>query len=203
MMNESTLLIVFLKVPRPGFVKTRFAATVGAEKACEIYLELVEGLLERIRSLPNVELRIAPDDGIGECESWRQPPWTIRSQGEGDLGARMSRAFEAAFSCGWDRVLAIGSDCPYVGIDEIHEGRERLEQASVVLGPAKDGGYWMIGMRKFLPALFGGIEWSTEKVLEQTLKRAEAGGGSVSLLESLEDIDDIEAWDRYIKAKGK
>jgi len=201
MMNESTLLIVFLKVPKPGFVKTRLAATVGPDRACEIYCELVERLLERIRSVPNVELRIAPDDGIVECESWRQPHWEIRSQGVGDLGARMSRAFEEAFSSGWDRVLAIGSDCPYVGIEQIQDGRDRLDRDSVVLGPARDGGYWMIGMGRYLPSLFDGVEWSTEKVLEQTMKRTEAEGESVSLLEILEDIDDLDAWNRYVNEK--
>ncbi|MDA7633692.1 TIGR04282 family arsenosugar biosynthesis glycosyltransferase [bacterium] len=200
-MNESTLLIVFLKVPEPGFVKTRLAATVGPHKACEIYCELVEGQLERIRSFPNVELRIAPDDRIVECESWRQPHWTIRSQGGGDLGARMSRAFEEAFSSGWERVLAIGSDCPYVGIDQIKDGSNSLDKKPVVLGPARDGGYWMIGMSRHLPSLFDGIEWSTQKVLEQTMKKAAAQGESVSLLDTLEDIDDIDAWNRYTKAK--
>jgi rSAM/selenodomain-associated transferase 1 len=201
MMNESTLLIVFLKVPKPGYVKTRLAATLGPDKACEIYCELVEGLLERIRSFQNVELRIAPDDGIVECVSWLQPHWTIRSQGAGDLGARMSRAFEEAFLSGWGRVLAIGSDCPYVGIEQIQDGRDRLNQDSVVLGPARDGGYWMIGTRRYLPSLFDGIEWSTEKVLAQTKERVEAGGESVSLLETLEDIDDLDAWNRFTKSK--
>lgn len=196
-MNESTLLIVFLKVPKPGFVKTRLATSVGPEKACEIYRELVERVLDRIRSVPNVELRIAPDEGMNECEFWRQPHWKLRPQGVGDLGMRMSRAFEEAFASGWDRVLAIGSDCPYVGIKQIRDGIDRLERDAVVLGPARDGGYWLIGMRRYLPYLFDGIEWSTEKVLEQTTKVAEARGESVSLLETLEDIDDLDAWNRY------
>lgn len=203
MINGSPLLIVFLKVPKPGFVKTRLAESLGKEEACQIYQGLVEGLLERIRSFASVELRITPDEGVLECDQWCQTGWSIVPQGEGDLGTRMNRAFEEAFSRGRDRVLAIGSDCPYVGIDQIIDGLDRLEEDSVVLGPANDGGYWMIGMRNHLPALFEGIDWSTERVLEQTLGAVEAMDLSVSLLEPLEDIDDLDAWNRYIKKKSK
>ena len=88
-----------------------------------------------------------------------------------------------------------------MGIDQIKDGSNSLDKKPVVLGPARDGGYWMIGMSRHLPSLFDGIEWSTQKVLEQTMKKAAAQGESVSLLDTLEDIDDIDAWNRYTKAK--
>jgi glycosyltransferase A (GT-A) superfamily protein (DUF2064 family) len=88
-----------------------------------------------------------------------------------------------------------------VGIDQIEDGRGRLDKNPVVLGPARDGGYWMIGMSRYLPSLFDGIEWSTKKVLEQTMKESATQGESVSLLDTLEDIDYIDAWNRYTKAK--
>ena len=196
-MSASPLLIIFLKVPKPGLVKTRLAASVGADRACEIYRRLVEKLLVNLDSIDEIELRIAPDDGVSVCGDWVKKGWGLRPQGDGDLGARMSRAFEEAFQRGYDRVVAIGSDCPYVQVPHIKEAFSVLKQDDMVIGPATDGGYWLIGMRAFYPELFHGIDWSTEAVLGQTLGLAKESGLSMNLMEILEDIDDEEAWKRY------
>ncbi len=196
-------LIVFLKAPRPGFVKTRLAASVGPDKACEIYRKLVSDLLSRIESLANVDLRIAPDHAANDFSAWCRPEWRVRPQGEGNLGDRLCRAFEEAFQEGAKPVVAIGSDCPDVGADEILGALDVLSQSPVTLGPAVDGGYWLVGMTEFLPSLFEGIDWSTDQVLSQTERAVAKRGLKSILLKTLEDVDDLESWNRYRQKNEK
>src|SRR5688572_19334877 len=112
MANERA--IVFVKAPRPGSVKTRLAHTVGPEAACAAYGRLVETLLQALSSLPEVELRFAPDDAEKEIQSWLRKGWRARPQGGDDLGQRMQTAFADAFAEGASRVVIVGSDCPEV-----------------------------------------------------------------------------------------
>ena len=197
MKSNAQRLIVFLKSPRLGFVKTRLGKSLGNDAALKIYCQLVEQLLERLSELANVELRVAPDDALEECRQWVRPGWDLIPQGEGGLGERLSRAVKDAFDAGFRRVLVIGGDCPDVGLAQIDAAVAALDHDAVVLGPARDGGYWLLGSSHYWPRLFEGIDWSTEKVLAQTLDRAQQENLSVSLLEELEDIDDVESWQRY------
>lgn len=202
--NSAELLIVFLKSPRPGFVKTRLASRLGAEPACEVYRNLAAALLKRLKPYPNVELRISPDDAAASHSDWLlRDCWRCQGQGGGDLGSRLTRAFGESFAAGHRKVMAIGSDCPYVEPTHLRDGFERLISASVVLGPALDGGYWLIGMNRYLPSLFEGISWGAAEVLEQTLQRTAALGVQAAMLETLEDVDDWESWQRYLKTKLK
>lgn len=200
--NSADLLIIFLKSPRPGLVKTRLAGRLGAEPACEVYRNLAAALLERLKPYPNVELRISPDDEAASHSDWLlRDCWRCQGQGGGDLGSRLTRAFGESFAAGRRKVMAIGSDCPYVKTTHLRDGFERLISASVILGPALDGGYWLIGMNRYLPSLFEGISWGGAKVLEQTLQRTAALGIQTAMLETLEDVDDWESWQRYLKTK--
>src|SRR5262245_22027731 len=104
-------IVVFLKAPRPGTVKTRLAEDIGPTAAAEAYRILLRQVLERLAGFENVELRYAPDDARAEIALWARPPWTGRAQGPGDLGARLARAFAESFASGNERVLIIGSDC--------------------------------------------------------------------------------------------
>lgn len=202
--NNGDLLIVLLKSPRPGFVKTRLAGRIGAKPACEVYRNLASVILERLKPYPNVELRISPDDAAASHSDWLlRDCWRCQGQGVGDLGSRLTRAFGESFAAGWRKVMAIGSDCPYVEPNHLRKGFEQLISASVVLGPALDGGYWLIGMNRYLPSLFEGISWGGAKVLEQTLQRTAALGAQAAMLETLEDVDDWESWQRYLKTKLK
>ncbi len=196
-MKSTSLLIIFLKVPVPGRVKTRLAAAIGPERACKVYRHLVNRLLVSLDSLEEVELRVSPDDGLDACKDWAKSGWCLKPQGEGDLGQRMSRAFEEAFSEGRDRVVVIGSDCPHVTPGHIKAAYASLKQANLVVGPATDGGYWLIGLNAFESRLFQGIQWSTDTVLSETLGLAKEAGLSLDLLEILEDIDDIESLSRF------
>lgn len=191
-------LIVFLKAPRPGAVKTRLAKTLGAPTACGIYQHLVTLLLRKLASMPHVELRFTPDDARCEIEPWAQPNWRLEPQGPGDLGTRLHEAFTAGFQRGSQRVLAIGSDCPELEPSDLDAAWMALLSHDVVLGPARDGGYWLIGLRAATPELFEEISWGSDAVLSQTLERCRHNGLRFHLLRELEDIDTEEAWRRYL-----
>ena len=191
-------LIVFLKAPRPGTVKTRIAQTAGAERACGIYQELVETVLRKLNPLKEVELCFAPDDASSEIQRWLRSDWTARAQGEGDLGARLTRAFASAFANGAERVVIIGSDCPEVKTADIRTAWKELQTHDLVVGPAVDGGYWLIGLRTPQADLFRDINWSSDQVLAQTLAQARKQALRIQVLRILTDIDTEEDWNAYV-----
>lgn len=191
-------LIIFVKAPRPGAVKTRLAASLGAEGACAAYRQLVGVLLENVSGLPGVVLRFAPDEAGAEIEPWLRTGWRAEGQGDGDLGARLQGAFAAAFAAGAKRVVVIGSDCPEVSVEDVRMAWRELRRFDVVVGPAVDGGYWLIGLRGPAPELFEGISWSTERVLGETLQRAKAAGRSIQVLRILSDVDTEKEWRAFV-----
>src|SRR5262249_3693178 len=123
---DASKLIVFLKAPRPGAVKTRLALSVGDAAACSAYVRLVETLLEHLTPLREVELRFSPDDAAREIRRWLRSSWSLAAQGEGELGDRLERAFRNSFDQGWSRVIVIGSDCPAVTRQDIADGWSAL-----------------------------------------------------------------------------
>jgi rSAM/selenodomain-associated transferase 1 len=186
------LLIIFVKAPRPGEVKTRIAKSIGVQAACDAYLALVEVLIGKLRTLSNVQVRYTPDDALLEIPQWIQPTWTTAPQGPGDLGQRLTRAFHEAFSGGAERVVIIGSDCPEITQHDIESAWAALDDHEVILGPAEDGGYWLIGLRSQQPALFENVAWSSTMVFEETLSRATTSSLAVCVLRKLSDVDTIE-----------
>lgn len=193
-----TRLIVFVRAPRAGTVKTRLAEAVGPEAACEAYRRLVQAVLRQVSSLPNVELRYAPDDAAAEIAPWLRAGWVARSQGPGGLGQRLETAFAEAFASGHQRVVVIGSDCPEVTGRDIKAAESFLADHDLVIGPARDGGYWLIGLRAPQPRLFQNISWSTAAVLSETLEIARSANLRVQLLRSLADIDTEKEWREYL-----
>lgn len=191
-------LIVFLKAPRLGAVKSRLAAEVGPEAALLAYRFLLARVLRNINQLPPVELRFTPDNARAEIEPLLRSEWSAAPQGEGDLGQRLLRAFEQAQAEGATRVAIIGSDCPEVDSHEILGAWSALTDHDLVLGPTTDGGYWLIAARKPHPQLFADIPWSTSRVLELTMARAREAGLRVTLLRGLRDVDTVEDWQHYI-----
>lgn len=111
---------------------------------------------------------------------------------------RMQQAFERAFQTGAQRVVMIGTDCPEVNVTDIHAAWEALSQHDLVLGPAEDGGYWLIGMKQPQPELFNGIHWSTGSVLAETTARAQQLRLRYQLLRTLSDVDTKADWDAYL-----
>jgi rSAM/selenodomain-associated transferase 1 len=195
--RQQRLLIVFVKAPRVGTVKTRLAQQIGAEDACDAYQQLVRAVLNRIDLLHHVQLRYSPDDAASEISQWCKPPWTVSPQGAGDLGERLTRTFAESFAAGASRVIIIGSDCPWLSAADIEEAWNDLETHDLVLGPARDGGYWLVGLRGPSPELFSDISWSTETVLEQTVERARVRGLRFRLLRELRDVDTLEDWQAF------
>jgi rSAM/selenodomain-associated transferase 1 len=175
-------------------VKSRLAAAIGPEAALDAYQTMVRSTLARLKTLPNVELRYTPDDAADEVRLWRKDSWILRPQGPGDLGERMQRAFVEAFTDGAGAVVIIGSDCPDVSVSDVLSAWARLNEHDLVLGPASDGGYWLIGLRQPQQALFQHIAWSTNTVQAETLARAQRAEIRTSLLRTLSDIDTEQEW---------
>src|SRR5262245_47145077 len=141
-------LMVFVKAPRRGAVKTRLARTLGAVAAEAAYRHLVETLLNQLDGVRGVDLCFSPDDAASEVQHWLKEGWSSSPQGDGDLGQRLHSASQRAFQSGAKRVVIIGSDCRAVRAGDIREAWSGLATHDVVLGPATDGGYWLIGLRQ-------------------------------------------------------
>lgn len=187
-------LIVFVKAPRPGSVKTRLAAALGAETAAQLYRLLADEEIRRTAPLGRGYRRtflFAPAGAGAEVAAWL-PGEELQPQSEGDLGQRMARAFADAFADGARRVVLIGTDTPRVSEAHVCRALTLLDEAELVLGPAEDGGYYLIGLMRPRPELFAGMAWSTPSVFAATLERAAQLGLSVRLLEPLADVDTLE-----------
>ena len=193
-------LIIFLKAPQPGTVKTRLGLGGAAESAA--YQRLVGQVLQEMAVFNGVELRFAPADAEKEIRPWLKDGWTAAPQGDGDLGDRMHLAFGEAFGKGAKRVVIIGSDCPYVSAGDIRAAWKALDTSDLVLGPAEDGGYWLIGLRQEQPGLFANMPWSSKQVFSETIGRAKALGLKTSLLRTLSDVDTREDWEKFISAEA-
>ncbi|MBS0660385.1 MAG: TIGR04282 family arsenosugar biosynthesis glycosyltransferase [Verrucomicrobia bacterium] len=197
-MSTGDRLLLFVKRPRPGEVKTRLAADLGPEAAADAYRRLTAAVL---RALPReIPLRIcfAPDEAQAEVETWLSPslaqPATYHPQGGGDLGVRLAGAFAAAFEAGAERVVVLGSDCIDLTADLLRGAFAALQEVDAVLGPSPDGGYYLLGLRRPSPRVFAGIAWSTERVAAQTLERLAELGWSHRLLPARTDVDTLAEW---------
>lgn len=185
------LVLLFLKAPRAGLVKTRLAQDLGPTRAVRVYRRLAATQLRRIPATWPVEIQYTPRGARAEMRAWLGVRGTLRLQRGGDLGARMQAAFARAFARGARPVLAIGGDCPGLDATRLGTAVGALARADVVLGPARDGGYYLIGLRRPAPELFRDIPWSTDRVWRTTQQRAWAAGHQVHLLPKLEDVDDL------------
>jgi len=188
------VLLVFMKPPRPGGVKTRLAVALGKEAAALLYRAIAEEVVERTRPREKDYTRLFfyfPSNARSEMEAWF-PGETWVAQEGGDLGARMAFAFAEAFRRGAERVAIIGSDLPFVSRQVVGEALCLLRDSDLVVGPALDGGYYLLAMKEPRPSLFEGLAWSTPTVLQRTLERAEHLGLGVRLLNDLRDIDTLD-----------
>jgi len=184
-------LIIFLKSPEPGPVKTRLVPLLGARGAAELYRLLAEAELRATAPAADDYQRLvffAPETARDRVARWL-PGEVLVPQAAGDLGARMSSAFEEAFARGAARVALVGSDVPWITRQHVVEALDALHTHDVAIGPALDGGYYLMALPKPRPELFEGVAWSTTGVLETTLQRAASLGLSVHRLAPLPDID--------------
>ncbi len=183
------VLLIFIKNPELGKAKTRIAKEVGDEKALSIYLELLEHTRNISRKL-NADKWVCYSSFIDQEDEWR-PPFQKHLQGSGDLGQKMLQAFKEALSL-YNKALIIGSDCADISTTIIEQAFEALNEVDVVIGPAEDGGYYLLGMKQLIPNLFEHKHWSTESVFADTMKDIERLALSHHLLPILSDIDYYE-----------
>jgi rSAM/selenodomain-associated transferase 1 len=191
-------LIVFAKEPIPGQVKTRLAASLGAVGACRVYRAFLVDVAQHLTKLREVRLEWWVDGNPRNIASEIQharsdptaPPVRFHRQPEGELGHRLSRAFDEAFTAGGQPVVVIGTDCPLLGPTHLEDLFSAVEaDADAALIPTRDGGYAALALAEPAPEAFTGIPWSTETVLELTLQALRTAGRTVLLLPTLYDVD--------------
>jgi uncharacterized protein len=192
----SPTVVLMLKAPVPGRVKTRLAAGVGADPACAIYRELVEHQMGHIPKDWRVEVHFDPPDAAPAMISWLGKDRLYYPQCPGDLGVRLIHSLVMASPSERFPLIFLGGDCPYIDKSVLMEAVKALEAHDVVVGPARDGGYVLIGMKAPHPDMFREIDWSTDRVLTQTLERAKNLGLLLTQLPVLEDVDDLASWER-------
>jgi uncharacterized protein len=198
------LLLLFVRAPRLGEVKTRLAAGVGPEAALGIHRELGTLAAAAARAADcRVRVAYTPEDGGAAVRDWLGDLGEMVPQTRGDLGARLATATRDAFAAGAARVVVIGSDCPALTAARVDEAFDRLEAADVVLGPASDVGYYLIGLTRPRPELFAGIPWSSPDTCQATLAAAAGAGCRVALLDELSDVDTAEDWRRWCVDEGR
>lgn len=199
MLTPSTRhLLIFARPPEFGRVKTRLAASIGPVAALAVYEELLaltraaaDGVAAR------KTLWLAPAAPAAPAALWPGAGYAQRVQPAGDLGARMAAAFTAAFAGGAPAAILIGTDCPGLRAAHLEAAFAQLATHDVVLGPAADGGYYLLGMKTFIPDFFVDKPWSTAAVRAATLADARRLGLRVAQLPTLRDVDtadDLRAW---------
>jgi hypothetical protein len=187
-----TVLGIFVKHPIAGQVKTRLAAELGGERAAEIYAAFVADIVTRFSETADERtLCFAPDTALAReyFETLASGKYRLCPQPTGDLGVRMHSFIEQHIDCDDDGVVVIGSDSPTLPREHVERAFDELTRADCVLGPATDGGYYLIGMRGRVWPIFSKIEWSGCRVLEQTVKLIAEVGPKLALLPVWYDVD--------------
>jgi len=219
--QATQLLLIYLKEPMAGQVKTRLARDIGETKACLYYEVLVKVLLEQLEGIKDTDVCICftPDEAHESVPFWILPQlrgrvtkeaqgylfepeknapdifMTFSPQGEGDLGQRLFRGFEQGFQRGYGKVMAIGSDCPDCGARWIQAAFGLLKNhKSAVIGPSFDGGYYLLALSELEPEVFKNITWSSALVFEETQDRLKQSGYELTVLPSLGDVDTHQDW---------
>ena len=192
-MTSKTMLGVFAKFWEAGKVKTRLACDTNNQFAAEIYQAFLLSTLKRVSGLAEAQiLCVTPVERLADFALVTPPNWTITSQSDGDLGERMNSFFQNAIECQIKKTVLIGTDSPTLPVDMIQKAFEALEDVDCVIGPAIDGGYYLIGCQQQVPPIFTGIHWSSDKVLKQTIEALRGAGYSYELLPPWFDIDTID-----------
>jgi uncharacterized protein len=194
-------VIVFTRYPEAGKTKTRLTPELGAEGAAELQRRMAEHAISRVRELSkirpiSIEVRYQGGD-LSLMRQWLGSEILYREQEGADLGEKMLTAFVEAFRNGVERVLLMGTDCPGISAPILEKAFGELDQSDLALGPAADGGYYLIGLKTAYPELFSNVPWGTKEVLESTLEIARLRGLGAGLVDRLHDVDrpeDLHIW---------
>ena len=185
-------LLIFIKNPELGKVKTRLAAEIGDEMALRVYHKLTD-YTRAVCSATSADRLVFYSSHIDPEDAWGAGLFKKQVQSGNDLGARMSEAFRSVLEeKGYEKAIIIGSDCAEITPELLQEAFDRLDHSDLVIGPALDGGYYLLGMKKHHGYVFSEIDWSTESVAAQTLERAAQLGLSIEKLKVLRDIDQLD-----------
>ncbi|MEH2263112.1 TIGR04282 family arsenosugar biosynthesis glycosyltransferase [Nostoc sp.] len=203
--KQKQQLIIFTRYPEPGKTKTRLIPALGNLGAANLQREMTEHTIFQVQELQkkiaiSMEVRFAGGN-LQLMQDWLGLDLVYQSQGEGDLGSRMARSLFDAFESGADKVIIIGTDCPGVNAQILITAFEKLHSFDLVLGPALDGGYYLIGLCQPIPELFANIKWGTAQVFQKTLEIARKINLSHVNLSPLADIDrpeDLPIWEQVL-----
>ncbi|REH56111.1 hypothetical protein C7448_101143 [Tenacibaculum gallaicum] len=187
--QSRNLLLIFTRNPELGKVKTRLAKTIGEETALDIYKFLLEHT-KRVTQNLTCDKAVYYSVKVRENDIWDATLYQKHLQEGNDLGIRMHNAFQQAFSNGYEKVIIIGSDLPDLTSEHINQAFQKLNSNGVVIGPAEDGGYYLLGMKKLHATVFQHKDWGTSTVRKDTLNDLQ--NESVHLLETLNDVDVFE-----------
>ena len=202
-MNSKNLLIIFTKNPELGKCKTRLAKSIGDTAALEVYKKLLQHTAKVTQDLSADKVVFNNTEPIDQ-DDFSSTHFSKKNQRGDDLGEKMSNAFQEGFQNNYEKVVIIGSDLYDLQTRDIDEAFLQLTHNDYVIGPAKDGGYYLLGMKKFTPEVFQEINWSTATVLKETLHILK--NKKVALLtqkndiDTIDDIKNIEVFQQYINS---
>jgi rSAM/selenodomain-associated transferase 1 len=204
-MRGGPTVLVFVKYPEPGRVKTRLAGRTSPEHAARLYRQWIGSVLGRLQPLRTTTRLVgyfdgAPREAFGDWHRLADDWWP---QPEGDLGDRLVAGFEVGFDGDGGPVIAVGTDCLELEAEGITEAFEALSARDVVFGPAADGGYYLVGTSRARPSLFHSVRWSSPFTLADHLSRCRQEGWSVALLPCRHDIDTWDDWQAYLVRTGR
>lgn len=192
-------LIIFVRYPELGKVKTRIAATAGDQKALAIYKQLLLHTRDMAKSV-EADRYVYYSESLEEntFSIWDTGDFIPKTQTGSDLGERMQYAFREVLEKGYEKICIIGSDCIDLKSKNLEEAYTMLDIHACVFGPATDGGYYLLGLKEMHPAFFINKQWSSREVLSTTLKDCMRHNLPFFLLEELTDIDTEEDWENYL-----
>lgn len=202
MKTDKKLLLIFTRNPELGKVKTRLAATIGDSVALEIYKDLIQQTVNASKDLKyDKEVHYAEE--LKNNDAWDNEIFIKKSQSGLDLGSRMENAFKQGFQNSYEQIIIIGSDLPEISEQILTDAFSALNKHDFVIGPASDGGYYLLGMKSLHPEIFKNKVWSTDSVFKDTLENIKTE--SVKILETRNDIDtykdlaEFEKYQEYLK----
>jgi hypothetical protein len=196
-------LALFARWPAAGEVKTRLSPAVPAALALDLYRAMLEDAIALAGGAEAAERFLYWSGAPAVRDGFPVPPgFRVHDQRGADLGERIERAFGDLLASPDDRAVVLGADCPALEASTLADAFDALESHDAVLGPARDGGYFLVGLRRRAPGLFRDIEWGTPRVLDQTLERAAKAGLTTVLLPALDDLDTPEDLLRWIAGRA-
>jgi len=201
--NKDTAIIVFTRFPVEGKVKTRLAKNMGNKFTVSFYKTCAEHTFSELLKVKkyNVDIYLfcSEENEMTEVINWTKNKFSYHFQQGDNLGLRMLNAFKFVFEKGYKKVIIIGTDAPDISMNLVQSAISVLGNYTVVIGPANDGGYYLLGFRSKLIDLFSGIEWSTDSVLDNTVEKLNRSKTNYFMLNELTDIDTLEDLQNWLK----